>query len=118
MTTTTTLQRSERLVTTNRRLTFAPRPYHNEGVSDPQRAPAVGARRDHDGLTVNCNHHGWGFTHGTPARTGGGQCECLVSTMCLKARKKRFANLLMKGLMLSPVIGAMLMGMGSGEVSQ
>lgn len=28
------------------------------------------------------------------------------------------ANLLMKGLMLSPVMGAMLMGMGSGEVSQ
>lgn len=28
------------------------------------------------------------------------------------------AYLLMKGLMLAPVMGAMLMGMGSGEVSQ
>lgn len=32
--------------------------------------------------------------------------------------KKLQTNLLMKGLMLSPVIGAMLMGIGSGDVSQ
>lgn len=43
--------------------------YHHKGVANPERVPAVGARWDHDGLTVNCYHHGWSFTHSTPAHT-------------------------------------------------
>lgn len=40
--------------------------YHYKGVANPERVPAVGALWDHDGLTVNCYHHGWSFTHSTP----------------------------------------------------
>ena len=43
--------------------------YHDKRISDPERIPAVRARWDHDCLTVNCYHHGWGFTHSTPAHT-------------------------------------------------
>lgn len=43
---------------------------HDKGVANPQRVPAMRAWRDHDGLTVNCYDHGWGFTHSTPADEG------------------------------------------------
>jgi len=40
---------------------------HHEGVSYPQSRPARRATGNLDGLTVDCNHHGWSFTHCTPA---------------------------------------------------
>lgn len=40
--------------------------YHHEGISDPQSFPISRARWDQDGLTVDCNHHSWSFTHRTP----------------------------------------------------
>ncbi len=43
--------------------------YHHEGVSYPQRFPIRRASGNLDGLTVNCNHHGWSFTHWAPTHT-------------------------------------------------
>lgn len=42
--------------------------YHHEGKSDPQSFPIGRARWDLDGLTVDCNHHCWSFTYGTPTQ--------------------------------------------------
>lgn len=47
------------------------------------------------------------------------RCQTALLLAPLKlTRVELSAYRLMKGLMLSPVIGAMLIGMGSGEVSQ
>lgn len=43
---------------------------HDKRVANPQRVPAVWTRWDHDGLTVDCDDHGRGFTHSTPADEG------------------------------------------------
>lgn len=40
---------------------------HHEGVADPQSLPAGGTRGDLDGLTVDCDDHGWDLTNRTPA---------------------------------------------------
>lgn len=40
---------------------------HDEGVANPEGGPAIGARRDLDGLAVHGHHHGWRLTHRTPA---------------------------------------------------
>lgn len=37
--------------------------YHHEGISNPQRRPALWTWWDLNGLTVNGNHHGRSFTH-------------------------------------------------------
>lgn len=70
--------------------------YHYKGEANPERVPAVGALWDHDGLTVNCYHHGWSFTHGTPAHTHRHtQCPCYfipTFTLCSKKRMKAPAD--------------------------
>lgn len=94
--------------------------YHHEGVSYPQSFPTCGTTGNLDGLTVDCNHHGWSFTHCTPGRTNPNR---KLSTLHLSTSTFQFSApyhpyLLMKGLMPSPVTGAMDAGMGSGVDSQ
>lgn len=38
---------------------------HHEGVANPERIPSLRTMGNLDGLTVNCNHHGWSFTYCT-----------------------------------------------------
>lgn len=55
--------------------------YHHEGISDPQSFPVRRASGNLDGLTVDCNHHGWSFTHCTPTHmTQQWQIKCLASS--------------------------------------
>lgn len=99
--------------------------YHHEGISYPQSFPARRASGDLDGLTVDCNHHGWSFTHCTPRHITQ-QCKIkhlassLIQTLylCRSSPSLSQPYLLMYGLMPSPVMGAMDMGMGSGVDSQ
>lgn len=46
--------------------------YHHEGIANPKRIPSLRTMGNLDGLTVNCNHHGWSFTYCTSGKGKGG----------------------------------------------
>lgn len=70
---------------------------HHKGIANPERGPPVGAGRDLNGLAVHGHHHGRCLAHRTPV-----------------VQRK----LLINGLMLSPAMGAIDIGMGSGVDNQ
>lgn len=47
--------------------------YHHERIANPERIPSLRTTGNLDGLTVNCDHHGWSFTYCTSGNGKGGE---------------------------------------------